>query len=158
MWLGLKSFAVVLGVLSAASAADAQHWPERPIKVIVPYQAGGLADVLVRLVSDRMSETHKQQFIVENRAGAGGSIGSAAVARSSPNGYTLGVSALGTHLIFPAMNAQPPYNPISDFTHIAMFGGVPTVFVIHPGVPPFDLRRSSGRWHESHDPDGYVIW
>jgi len=120
--------------LQPAFAEGVDDWPSRPVRIIVPYAAGGGSDALGRLVAKQLSETFKQPFVVENRAGAAGTIGSGAVARAEPDGYTLVVSGIGSHVVAPLLN-DVGFDPISDFTHIAFLGGPPTVLVVHPNQP-----------------------
>ena len=108
------------------------EWPTKPVRVVVPYAAGGAADMLGRVFAERLGEALGQQFFVENRGGGGGSIGTEAVARAQPDGYTLMVSGIPSHVLGPAMSPKPPnFDPISDFTHIAYLGGPPNVLVVH---------------------------
>jgi tripartite-type tricarboxylate transporter receptor subunit TctC len=138
-------------LLLAFGNAAAAEWPERPVRVISPYGAGGAADVMARLFSDALSLAFGQQFIVENRTGAGGLIGAQAVARAEPDGYTLMGGGMSVHVLAPAANKNPGYDPIKDFTHIALFGGAPSLILVHPslGVTSFKelaelARRSNG--------------
>ena len=123
------------------TGAGAQAWPARPVRIIVPFAPGGTADTLGRLVAQRLSESFKENFVVENRAGAGGVIGSELVAKAAPDGYTLVVSGVATHCIAPALSKDFPFDPLRDFTHIALFGGPPGVLVIHPSLPVKDLKQ-----------------
>src|SRR5882724_1813246 len=97
-------FAVVAGLCLASSLAQAQNWPTRPVKIVAPFAPGGAADTLGRLIADPLSNVFHQQFYVENRGGAGGLIGSAAVAAAEPDGYTFVVSGLASHVIAPAIS------------------------------------------------------
>jgi len=124
-----------------AMGASAQTWPAKPVRIIVPFAPGGTADTLGRLVAQRLSESFKENFVIENRGGAGGLIGSELVAKAAPDGYTLVVSGVATHCIAPALQKIPPFDPLRDFTHIALFGGPPGVLVIHPSLPARDLRQ-----------------
>ena len=112
-------------------------WPVKPVRIVVPFAPGGTADTLGRIVANKLAETFGQSFIIENRAGAGGVSGSDLVAKSAPDGYTLVVSAIASHVIAPqlAQSAKFPFDPLRDFTHIALFGGPPSVFAVHPSVP-----------------------
>src|SRR3989454_2270698 len=118
-----------------------QIWPAKTVRIIVPFAPGGTADTLGRLVAQRLSESFKENFVVENRAGAGGVIGSELVAKAAPDGYTLVVSGVATHCIAPALSKDFPFDPLRDFTHIALFGGPPGVLVIHPSLPVKDLKQ-----------------
>ena len=136
-------------LLAGACRAQAEDWPSRPIKLIVPFAAGGSADLLGRVFALALSHSLGQQVYVENRGGAGGVTASAQVARAEPDGYTLLVSGIASHVIAPALARKPEYDPVRHFTHIAYFGGPPIVWVVHPslGVRNLDqllaLLRSS---------------
>ncbi len=133
--------AILLCCAAWASAAAAQVWPSKPVRLIVPFAPGGSADTLGRLVAQKLSESFKQTFVVENRGGAGGVIGSELVAKAPADGYTLLVSGVASHGIAPALSKEFPFDPLRDFTHIALFGGPPGVLVVHPGVAAKDLRE-----------------
>ena len=135
----IRFLAVLLFLFSGIAAA--QSWPARPVKVIVPFAPGGSADTLGRIVAQKLGEQLKQSFVVENRAGAGGSIGSELVSNAAPDGYTLVVSGIASHVIAPQLPQGTPYDPVRDFTHIALFGGPPAVLAVHPSVQAKDLRE-----------------
>ena len=118
--------------LVTAAPAPAQEWPAKPVRIVVPYGAGGAADTLGRVFADVLSTALGKQFVVENRPGGGSVVGSEAVARSAPDGYTLMLSGMSTHVLAPAMNKSAGFDPVRDFTHIAYFGGAPNAFVVHP--------------------------
>ena len=122
------------------NAALAQSWPAKPVKIVAPFAPGGSADTLGRIVAQKLSESLKENFVVENRPGAGGVIGSEAVAKAAPDGYTLVVSGVASHAVAPALPRGTPYDPVKDFTHIALFGGPPAVLVVNPEVPAQDLK------------------
>ena len=124
-----------------AGATSAQSWPAKSVKVIVPFVPGGTADTLGRIVAAKLSETYGQSFVVENRGGAGGMVGAEAVSKSAPDGYTLGVTGLGPLPVATALVAKPPYDPVKDFAHVALFGGPPSVLAVHPSVPAKDLKQ-----------------
>jgi tripartite-type tricarboxylate transporter receptor subunit TctC len=128
-------------LLCAASAAMAQSWPAKPVRIIVPFAPGGSADTLGRLAAQKLSESLKENFIVENRPGAGGVIGSDMVAKAAPDGYTLLVSGVASHAVAPALGKGTPYDPVGDFTHVALFGGPPAVLVVNPAVPAKNLSE-----------------
>lgn len=134
--------AALLGSLSVlcAQAQQAPHdWPTKPVRVVVPYAPGGTADTLGRLISQHLQAAYKQSFVVDNRGGGGGTIGSAQVVKAAPDGYTLVVSGIGSHVIAPVKIKA--FDPMGDFTHIAMLGGPPTVLVVHPSVPANNLKE-----------------
>src|SRR3989442_12592867 len=122
-------------------AALAQQYPARPVKIIVPFGPGGSADTLGRLVAGKLSEQLKESFVIENRGGAGGVVGSELVAKAPPDGYTLVVSSIASHVIAPHLPNGTPYDPLKDFTHIALLGGPPAVFAVHPSLPAKTLKE-----------------
>jgi tripartite-type tricarboxylate transporter receptor subunit TctC len=101
-------------------SSSAQEWPAKPVKIVVPFAAGGSSDQLARLLAPELSAAFKQQFFIENRLGSSGAIGSAQVARSEPDGYTFVNAGSGPHLTGPAINPNIGYDPLKDFTHVAM--------------------------------------
>ena len=134
------------GVLVAAALAPgaaAQEWPARPVRIVAPFAPGGSADTLGRLVAEKLAARLNQSFVVENRPGAGGLIGSEAVAKAPPDGYLLVVSGIASHVIAPAMSPAP-FDPLKSFTHIALFGGPPVVIVVHPGLEARNLDEFIG--------------
>lgn len=135
-------FWFVLAILAAwpAGSAFAQPWPAKTVRIIVPFSPGGTADMLGRIVTAKLTESFGQTFVVENRPGAGGVLGADLVAKSAPDGYTLVVSGVATHAVAPALSPKFPFDPVKDFTHIALFGGPPSVFAIHPSLPAKDLK------------------
>jgi len=122
-------------------ACQAQAWPEKPVRIIVPFAPGGSADTLGRLVAQKLSEHLKASFVVENRGGAGGALGSELAAKAAPDGYTLVVSGIASHVIAPLLPQGTPYDPVRDFTHIALFGGPPAVLAVNPSMEAKDLRE-----------------
>ena len=118
----------------ACIEAQAQSWPNRPVKIIAPFAAGGAADTLGRIIADQLSTAFRQQFIVENRGGAGGIVGAAAGAAAEPDGYTLVVSSIASNVISPAFHPNVGYDGMRDFTHIAYLGGPPVVMIVHPSL------------------------
>jgi len=119
--------------------AGAQAYPAKPVKIVVPAQPGGGLDLIGRTVAEQLGRAFDQSFIVENVSGGGGSIATQAVARASPDGYTLMVGYVGTHGTNPAVR-KVPYDAVKDFTAIAMVGGTPNVLCVHPSVPATDLK------------------
>jgi tripartite-type tricarboxylate transporter receptor subunit TctC len=138
-----RHFLRILPLLVCAAPLLAQTYPQRPVRVIAPFAAGGTADTLGRIVSAKLSESLGHNFIVENRGGAGGVTGSDLVAKSAPDGYTLLVSGVASHVIAPvlAQSGKFPFDPVRDFTHIALFGGPPGVLAVHPSLPFKTLRE-----------------
>ena len=128
----LLVLALSLAALPAlwATAARAQDWPSRPVTVVFPYGAGA-GDTIMRLVADGLGRRLGQTFVVENRPGGGGIVGSSAVAKAAPDGYTLIVSGVGSLIVAPVFNPAP-FDPIKSFTHIALFGGPPLALLVSP--------------------------
>jgi len=122
-------------------AAPAAEWPVRPIRIIVPSTPGGVADLFARLLAEVLAPRLHQPVIVDNRGGAGGLIGAAAVARAEPDGYTFVTSSVAYHAIAPAVSPNPGFDPIRDFTHIAYLGGPPNVIVVHPSLGVHSIRE-----------------
>jgi tripartite-type tricarboxylate transporter receptor subunit TctC len=129
-----SSFGVV-AALFAASSSRAAEFPTRPIKLVVPYAAGGPTDVLGRLVAEFLGRDLKQAVFVENKAGAQGAIGAEAVARSDPDGYTLFVTAASIIVLNPMLYKKLPYDPVRDFRMLALVTDLPVVMEVHPSVP-----------------------
>jgi tripartite-type tricarboxylate transporter receptor subunit TctC len=130
----LVGFAIMLGALVATGSAFAQAYPERPVKLIVPFAAAGPTDVIARVVADKLSQSLGKQFYVENRPGAGGNIGTAAVAQSPADGHTLLVASTGL-VVNPSLFAKVPYDPVKDFAPITIVAVSPNVMTVHPSVP-----------------------
>lgn len=118
----------------AASAALAAPYPEKPIRMVVPFPPGGTTDLLGRILATRLSETLGQQVVVDNRPGAGGTIGSDVVAKSSADGYTLLFGTVGTQSINASLYKRLPFDAQKDFTPVALFAGVPNILVVNPKV------------------------
>src|SRR4051794_35314995 len=129
--------AICLAIAAALVAANvrAAEYPVRPIKLVVPYAAGGPTDVLGRLVADYLGRDLKQATVVENKAGAQGAIGAEAVARAEPDGYTLFVAAASIIVLNPMLYKKLPYDPVSDFKMLALITDLPVVMEVHPSVP-----------------------
>ena len=130
----LASLAIVAAM--TASPAHAQNWPTKPVTVIVPFAAGGNTDVAARIFADRLSQRLGQQFVVENKSGAGGSIGIAAMSKAQPDGYTMGIVTAGTLFILPHIYKDKlGYDSRKDIRPIAMVGTQPNMLIVHPSVP-----------------------
>jgi len=137
----LWHFLVMVTLAVASPSVLAQAWPAKPVRVIVPFAAGGTADTLGRITTKKLSEVFHESFVVENRPGAGGVLGSELAARAPADGYTLLVSGVASHVLAPALPRGVPYDPLKDFTHIALFGGPPSVLVVNPAVPAKNLQE-----------------
>ncbi|HZH11443.1 MAG TPA: tripartite tricarboxylate transporter substrate-binding protein [Microvirga sp.] len=138
----MKKIALALAAVAglAATGAQAQNYPSRPITMIVPFAAGGPTDVVARIVSDHMSKTLGQQIVIENVAGAGGTTGITRAAQSQPDGYTIMMGHMGTHGAAPALYPNLKYDPTKDFAAIGMAAGTPIVIVAKKDFPANDLK------------------
>lgn len=135
--------AVVLGAglaLAAGGVPAQAPWPQRPVKFVVPFAAGGTTTILARLLADRLAQGLGQPVVVDNRPGAGGNVGMDAVAKSEPDGYTLLMGPIGL-AINPALYAKMPFDPLKDLVPIGLYAGVPNLLVVHPGVPAQNLAE-----------------
>jgi tripartite-type tricarboxylate transporter receptor subunit TctC len=135
--------ASVLVAAAVAPGALAQEWPARPVRIVAPFAPGGSADTLGRLVAEKLAARLGQSYVVENRPGAGGLIGSELVAKAPPDGYTFVVSGIASHVIAPAMTPAP-FDPLKSFSHVALFGGPPVVLVVNPGLEARNLDEFIG--------------
>ena len=130
---------MILATLLTAGAAAAQTieagWPDRPIRLIVPFPAGSSSDIISRILMQRLGARLGQQVVVENRVGASGNIGADAVAKAAPDGYTIGIATASTHAVAVSLSAGLPYDPIKDFAPVSLIGSAPYVLVVYPGLP-----------------------
>ena len=131
---GLATALFATLALGATTPSHAQDWPSRPVKIVVAFAPGGSADQFGRLIAPELSSAFKQQFFVENRPGNSGTIGSAQVARADNDGYTLLIGGSGPHLTQPAINPNIGYDPLKDFTHIAMIGADSYAWAANPAL------------------------
>jgi tripartite-type tricarboxylate transporter receptor subunit TctC len=135
----VAAFVASLTTCFASAQAD-DKYPSRPVRVVVSFAAGGPTDIVGRVMSAKMSELLGQQFVVENRTGAGGNTGAAEVARTPPDGYTLLVATVSTHAINPGLYKKIPYDAERDFTPIGQVGVTPIMLVVHPSIPATDVK------------------
>jgi tripartite-type tricarboxylate transporter receptor subunit TctC len=140
------AFALLAGLLAAGTAsaqpAADTKWPgERPIRLIVPFQPGSSSDVIARIVSLRLAERLGQQIVVENRVGASATLGSEAVARAEPDGYTMGLANTTTHASATALQAKPAYDPVKDFTPVVLIGSSPMVILATPKLAARNIQE-----------------
>jgi tripartite-type tricarboxylate transporter receptor subunit TctC len=127
-------------MMTAAQTARAQSYPDRAVKLVVPFPAGGPADALGRILGEKLARRWGQPVVIENRGGAGGNVGANVVARSAPDGYTLLLNA-SSHVINASLTAGLPYDPIKDFTPISEVASYMLVLVVHPSAPPTTLKE-----------------
>ncbi len=139
MTYSCKVVAVVLAAL--ASAAGAQNYPNKPVRFIVPFAAGGGSDFVARVVAQKFNEAFGQPLVVDNRGGAGGAIGTELAAKSAPDGYTLLLGSAGPLAIQPGLTARLPYDPLKDFAPITLVTSIPYVLVVHPSLPVKSVRE-----------------
>src|SRR6202161_1874984 len=118
-----------------AGPAAAQAYPTRPVTIVVPFAAGGGNDIMARVIDQHLGRASGQHFVIENRAGAGGTLGARAVAKPPPDGYTLMVGHSGVFGVAPALYADPGYDVQRDFTPIGLIASYQQILVVHPGVP-----------------------
>jgi len=126
---------LAVGLLAAAPAGGAQGFPDRPVKLVVPFPPGGPLDVTGRLIAQQLTQAWGQSVVVENKPGAGGNIGADLVAKSAPDGYTVLMGALSTHAVNPSLYAKMPYDAVKDFAPITLLATTPNVLVVSPSLP-----------------------
>jgi len=136
----LLIFALTLGFAAASARAD-ELYPNKPVRVVVPFAAGGPTDIVGRVFAQKLSELLGQQFVVENKVGAGGNIGAEVAARAPPDGYTLLIATVSTHAINPGLYARMPYDPLKDFAPISHVGITPSTLNVHPSIPAKDVKE-----------------
>jgi tripartite-type tricarboxylate transporter receptor subunit TctC len=138
----LARIAALAAALACAGFVHAQdRWPSKPIRYIVPFAAGGTTDVLGRMVTPKLGEALGTTFVVENRPGAGGNVGSEALARSAPDGYTIGGGTVSSHAINASLYPKMPYDNLRDFVPVALLVTVPNVLVVNPAIPATNVAE-----------------
>lgn len=139
---GLTLVGTFVAVLTLAPAPSmAQDYPNKPVRIVVSFAAGGPTDTVARVMGAKMGEILGQQFLVENKAGAGGNLGADMVAKSPADGYTLLMATVSTHAINPGLYAKMPYDPIKDFAPVAQVGVTPAMLAVHPSIPAKDVKE-----------------
>ena len=139
--LGLLASAFALALVAASVVHGQQGYPERTIRVVSPFPPGGAADTLARALAQKMTESFGRPVVVENRVGAGGTIGTDVVAKAAPDGYTMLLGNVSTLAIAPSLYTKLPYDPARDFSPITLVGLSPLVFAVHPSVPARSLKE-----------------
>ena len=139
----LLSIALAWAVIAISAIAEAGEdgWPERPLRLVVPFPAGSSTDIIARILAQKLSHRLGQQVVIENRAGASGNIGADAVAKAAPDGYTIGIATASTHAVAASLSPNLPYDPIRDFAPVGMIGSQPYVLVLHPALPARNLAE-----------------
>ena len=141
-WIGLTPpLFLLLALMLGCVGASAQGYPGKPIRFVVPYPPGGSVDIAARGVGQKLTEAWGQAVVIDNRAGAGGNIGADFVAKSPADGYTLLMGAVATHAINPTLYGKLPYDPVKDFTPVALVVQVPNILVLNPAVPAKSVRE-----------------
>ena len=135
-----RAAALLAGLLTCATAIG-QGFPDKPVKVVVPFAAGGAVDILTRVLGEKLQPVLGQPIVVEPVTGAGGNIGSAQVAKSAPDGYTLLMATTGTHTINPGLYKNMPFDALKDFAPITIIASVPNLLVVHPDVPAKSVQE-----------------
>jgi len=151
------TWAATLAAMSLATLpgpATAQAWPSRPVRLVIPFPAGGATDILGRLLAQKLSAALGQQVVIDNKPGAGGTLGADLVAKAPPDGHTLLLATSSTHSIGPALNPKMPYDAFRDFAPIAQVANAPSVLVVGAGFPKGNaldlirtLKASPGRYN-----------
>jgi tripartite-type tricarboxylate transporter receptor subunit TctC len=137
LYRALAAFALVL---AGADAALAQGWPNRPIRMVVPYTPGGYTDLMARLVGQKISDALGQPIVFENKPGANAIIGTDAVAKAAPDGYTFG-TVIAAHAANATLNPKLPYDTLKDFTYVSLMSVAPLIMIAHPSVPANNLKE-----------------
>ncbi|MEY2873140.1 MAG: hypothetical protein RLZZ373_511 [Pseudomonadota bacterium] len=142
-----------VAMLAAPLVVQAQGFPNKPVKLIVPFAPGGTTDIIARIMGEKIGPALGQTLIVENKAGGGGIIGANELVKAAPDGYTLGMATVSTVAANPAINPKTPYNPLTDFVPVTNIAATPNVIAVHPSFPARDyktfldvLKKSPGRY------------
>ena len=131
----------LLALLALCSAQALAQYPSRPITLIVPFPPGGSTDIIGRIAAEGLQRELGQPFVVDNRGGAGGAIGAKAIADATPDGYTLGIATISTHVVNPVVRKDLRYDPLKDFTFVSLIAAVPNSMSLHPSVPAKNMAE-----------------
>jgi tripartite-type tricarboxylate transporter receptor subunit TctC len=127
--------------LLQAGAASAQAWPAKPIRLMVPFPPGGSTDIVARIVAQKLGERLGQPLVIENRGGAGGTIGTALIAKAAPDGYNLAIASTSTHVVAPGVYPKLEYDPVKDFAPVGLMAISPYLLVVNPSVPAKSVKE-----------------
>jgi tripartite-type tricarboxylate transporter receptor subunit TctC len=139
-WPATFAGIVVAFALGSAGVKAEDKYPSKPVRIVVSFSAGGPTDTVARVMGAKMADLLGQQFVVENKVGAGGNIGADLVAKAPPDGYTLLMATVSTHAINPGLYKNMPYDPVRDFAPIGQVGVTPTLLGVHPSIPATDVK------------------
>jgi tripartite-type tricarboxylate transporter receptor subunit TctC len=131
---------LIIAAALAACIAHAQQYPTKPVKIVVAFTAGGTTDIMARMLAQKLTDKFKQPFVIENKPGAGGNLGTESVVRAPADGYTLIINSVGPMAVNPSLYKTLSYNPLTDLVPVAQISDVPNVLVVHPSLKVTDLK------------------
>jgi tripartite-type tricarboxylate transporter receptor subunit TctC len=137
----ITGWVAAMALAGSAALAQAQAWPAKPIKWVVPFAPGGTTDILARTVGEKLAQALGQPVIVDNKPGAGGGVGAEFTARSAPDGYTIMGGTISTHAINASLYSKLPYDPVKDFVPVTLIARVPNMLVVNPAVPAGNVKE-----------------